>query len=143
MSYQLNERTSKSWLQPSKMPEKIGPGSYEYSVNSWNRNVSRDAKTRVISRGTDQSSIMDPNGKSSMYGESDVRDTAAKQKVPFNSRIERGDCEKMGQTFNPAPGTYQNISKTGTFKYDFITRESVAERRIFSQGGGNRQPQKQ
>ena len=102
----------------------MGPGSYEganTTQNTWNR---------VQSRG---SAINDP--RSSVYGESDMRST---NNVPFNSKINRDDYQRLGKQYNPGPGTYINVQKSSAFKNDFITKANVAERKIFSQEAGVR-----
>ena len=73
--------------------------------------------------------------RSSVYGESDFRST---NNVPFNSKIQRDDYERLNSKYNPGPGTYINVQKSSAFKNDFITIANVAERNIFSQEMGMR-----
>lgn len=41
--------------------------------------------------------------------------------IPFNSKIDRDEKEKLSQQFNPGPGSYG--TKNSSFKYDFVTRD--------------------
>jgi hypothetical protein len=123
MSYKLDTRDSK-WLKTNDMPRVVGPGSYEganTTQNTWNR---------VASRGSDGGVP-----RTSIYGESDFRSS---NNVPFNSKIHREDYDRLNRKFNPGPGAYANIQKNTGFKYDFITKQNVAERKIFSQELGQR-----
>lgn len=129
MSYKLEERDSKYWLNASKMPKQVGPGFYEganTTDNSWNRVMSRDSNRMVMSRGNEKSTV-----DQSYYGESDYRQQQGKN-VPFNSKIERKDNDRLAKQFNPGPGTYQNLQKSQAFKYDYITKDNVQDRKIFS-----------
>jgi len=76
----------------------------------------------VLSRGAEDAP--EAARKSSIFQEQDVRNINGNA-VPFNSRIERGDCERLGQKFNPAPGEYFHLKKSSAFKYDFITKENI------------------
>ena len=58
--------------------------------------------------------------------------------VPFNSKIQRDDYDRISKQYNPGPGTYINVQKSSAFKNDFITKANVAERKIFSQEQGIR-----
>lgn len=73
--------------------------------------------------------------RSNVYGESDMRST---NNVPFNSKINRDDYQRLNKQYNPGPGAYINVQKSSAFKNDFITKSNVAERKIFSQDQGVR-----
>ena len=94
MSYKLDARDSK-WLKGNDMPSIVGPGSYEganTTQNTWNRVQSRGSETGVP--------------RTSFYGESDFRSS---NNVPFNSKINRDDYDKLNKKYNPGPGTYINV----------------------------------
>lgn len=94
MSYQLDTRESK-WLVQKDLSSAIGPGSYEGALttqNTWGR---------VVSRGSGIG-----EHRNSIYGESDARST---NNVPFNSKINRDDYERLNKQYNPGPGTYINV----------------------------------
>ena len=94
MSYKLEERDSKYWLNASKMPKQVGPGFYEganTTDNSWNRVISRDSNRMVMSRGNEKSNV-----DASYLGESDFRMHQGKN-VPFNSKIERKDNDRLAK----------------------------------------------
>lgn len=137
MSYKLDVRESK-WLNGgnNKQTAKIGPGSYEganTTQNTWNRVGSQE--TREASRGAEISGLGEARG--SFYGESDIRNSTGKN-APFNSRIERADHERLAKQYNPGPGAYINVQKSSAFRNDFITKENVVQRKIFSQEQGYR-----
>ena len=116
--FKLDTRDSK-WLKQSDNVG-LGPGSYDganTTMNTWNRQQSRG-----MSRGLDEA-------RGSYMGESDLRSI---NNVPFNSKIERKDYDKINQKYNPGPGTYINVQKTSAFKSDFITKDNINERKIFS-----------
>lgn len=144
MSHQLEGRDSTYWLKANKMPEGVGPGLYEganKTGNSWNRVASRDSTSgRGASRGTGPYGStgygqMGGTGAESIFNDSDAR---VAQSVPFNSKIQRADFDRLEQTFNPGPGTYQNVRKCAAFKNEYITKDDFQTRQVFSQGGGGR-----
>lgn len=54
------------------------------------------------------------------------KNISANPKTPaFNFRIGRQDRENLDRTFNPGPGTYQNVKKCEAFRYDFISKDDI------------------
>ena len=134
MSHQLEGRDSTYWLKANRMPEGVGPGLYEganKTGNSWHRVASRDSTTgRGASRGTGPYGStgygqVGTTGAESIFNDSDAR---VPQTVPFNSKIQRRDFDRLEQTFNPGPGTYQNVRKCAAFKNEYITKEDFQTR---------------
>ena len=106
------------------MSPSIGPGAYDngaqVETNTWNKNVSRGG---VVSRGVDGSTAVGGNAefRNSFYQDSDARQGSL-HNVPFNSKIGRGDLDKMDNKFHPGPGAYYNPFQNSSLKYDFITK---------------------
>jgi hypothetical protein len=53
-----------------------------------------------------------------------------RQLIPFNSKIDRDEPDRISMQYNPGPGAYAN--KTSSFKHEYVSKNQINERRIMS-----------
>ena len=126
MSHQLKARDSTYWLHNNKNKATIGPGTYDTgaakTANHWNTNPNNGNANE--SKG--MNSAMD----NSQYANNPKSEMGKRQLIPFNSKIDRDEPDRISMQYNPGPGAYAN--KTSSFKHEFMTKDQINQRRIMS-----------
>ena len=91
MSYQLQARDSTYWLNKKDNKKNIGPGTYEVgskTQNQWNSNPSQYNESRGMN------SAMNTGGDD-LYQTNPKSEFARRQLIPFNSKIDRDEPDRI------------------------------------------------
>lgn len=59
----------------------------------------------------------------SHYSNNPKSELGKRQLIPFNSKIDRDEPDRISMQYNPGPGAYGN--KTNTFKHEFVSNDQI------------------